>query len=252
MAAKYLGHEFDIHGGGLDLRFPHHENELAQSSAAGQAFARRWMHNAMLNLGGAKMSKSVGNTLSVSEVVKRFPAIAVRYYLLSAHYRSVIEYSEEALGETAVAFDRIAGFVSRAAELVGKGEPGSVPEEFEAAMDDDLSVPAALAVLNGVVTRGNGQLAAGGAELAATLAEVRAMLDVLGVDPLSPVWAARGDASGADTALDSLIGDLLDQRATARADKDFAAADRVRDQLTAAGIEIEDTPHGPRWTVKGQ
>ncbi len=252
MAAKYLGHEFDIHGGGLDLRFPHHENELAQSSAAGQAFARRWMHNAMLNLGGAKMSKSVGNTLSVSEVVKRFPAIAVRYYLLSAHYRSVIEYSEEALGETAVAFDRIAGFVDRAAELVGLGEPGSVPEDFVAAMDDDLSVPAALAVLNGVVTRGNGQLATGGAELAATLAEVRAMLDVLGVDPLSPVWAARGDASGADTALDSLIGDLLDQRATARADKDFAAADRVRDQLTAAGIEIEDTPHGPRWTVKGQ
>ena len=252
MAAKYLGHEFDIHGGGLDLRFPHHENELAQSSAAGQAFARRWMHNAMLNLGGAKMSKSVGNTLSVSEVVKRFPAIAVRYYLLSAHYRSVIEYSEEALGETAVAFERIAGFVTRAAELVGPGEPGSVPEDFVAAMDDDLAVPAALAVLNGVVTRGNGQLSTGGAELAATLAEVRAMLDVLGVDPLSPVWASRDDASGADAALDSLIGDLLDQRATARADKDFAAADRVRDQLTAAGIEIEDTPHGPRWTVKGQ
>ncbi len=252
MAAKYLGHEFDIHGGGLDLRFPHHENELAQSSAAGQAFARRWMHNAMLNLGGAKMSKSVGNTLSVSEVVKRFPAIAVRYYLLAAHYRSVIEYSEEALAETAVAVERIAGFVTRAAELVGPGEPGEVPAEFAAAMDDDLAVPAALAILNGSVTRGNGQLATGGPELAATLAEVRGMLDVLGVDPLSPVWAARGGASGADAALDSLIGDLLDQRATARADKDFAAADRVRDQLTAAGIEIEDTPHGPRWTVKGQ
>ena len=176
----------------------------------------------------------------------------MRYYLLAAHYRSVIEYSEEALAETAVAVERIAGFVTRAAELVGPGEPGEVPAEFAAAMDDDLAVPAALAILNGSVTRGNGQLATGGPELAATLAEVRGMLDVLGVDPLSPVWVARGGASGADAALDSLIGDLLDQRATARADKDFAAADRVRDQLTAAGIEIEDTPHGPRWTVKGQ
>ncbi|MFT4298371.1 MAG: cysteine--tRNA ligase [Aeromicrobium sp.] len=251
MAAKYLGSEFDIHGGGLDLRFPHHENEMAQSRAAGQAFARRWMHNAMLNLGGAKMAKSVGNTLSVSEVAKRFPAIAVRYYLLSAHYRSIIEYSEESLAETAVAFERIAGFVRRAAELVGAGEPGPVPEEFTAAMDDDLSVPAALAVLNGEVTQGNGLLTAGGEALAASLARVRGMLDVLGVDPLSPVWACSVEPSGAGAALGSLVDDLLAQRAQARAAKDFAAADRVRDQLAAAGIEIEDTPHGPRWSVKG-
>ncbi|MFT4188774.1 MAG: cysteine--tRNA ligase [Aeromicrobium sp.] len=251
MAAKYLGNEFDIHGGGLDLRFPHHENELAQSRASGQRFARRWMHNAMLNLGGKKMSKSVGNTLSVAEVVKRVPAVAVRYYLLSAHYRSVIDYSEEALAETAVAFERIEGFVTRAAELVGEGAPGDVPDEFAEAMNDDLAVPAAVAVLNGAVTRGNGLLATGGEELRETLAQVRGMLDVLGVDPLSPVWRGDRSGQGATAALDTLVGTLLEQRATARAEKDFATADRVRDQLSAAGIDIEDTPHGPRWSVKG-
>src|SRR5699024_9766642 len=139
--------------------------------------------------GGAKMAKSVGNTLMVSEVVKRVPAIAVRFYLLSAHYRSIIEFSEEALGEAAVAFERIAGFVTRAAELVGPGEPGDVPDAFAAAMDDDLSVPAALAVLSAAVSDGNA-LVPGGAtsELIGVLAAVRGMLDVLGVDPLSPVW----------------------------------------------------------------
>ncbi len=257
MAAKYLGTEFDIHGGGLDLRFPHHENELAQSRGAGQAFARLWMHNAMLNLGGAKMAKSVGNTLMVSEVVKRVPAIAVRFYLLSAHYRSIIEFSEEALAESAVGFERIAGFVTRAAELVGPGEPGDVPDAFAAAMDDDLSVPAALAVLSAEVTRGNtllGDSTAGGAaaELGQVLASVRAMLDVLGVDPLSPTWADRADDSGTGAALGTLVDALLAQRQEARAERDFTTADRVRDQLTAAGIDIEDTPHGPRWSVKGR
>lgn len=250
MAAKYLGDEFDIHGGGLDLRFPHHENELAQSRAAGQKFARIWMHNAMLNLGGSKMAKSVGNTLMVSEVVKRIPAIALRYYLVSAHYRSIIEFSEEALEEAATSFGRIEGFVRRAGELIGPGELGEVPDDFAAAMDDDLAVPAALAVLHATVTDGQKLLADGAsAALESTLSLVRAMLDVLGVDPVT--WGESRNSSGAEEALAVLVQALLDQRQAARAEKDFATADRVRDQLAASGIEVEDTAHGARWNVKG-
>jgi cysteinyl-tRNA synthetase len=263
MASKFLGDEFDIHGGGLDLRFPHHENELAQSRAVGQKFARNWMHNAMLNLAGSKMSKSVGNTLLVSEVVKRVRPIELRYYLAASHYRSIVEFSEESLAEAGTAFQRIEGFVRRAAELVGGvgvppralrvgGEVGEVPEAFAAAMDDDLSVPAALAVLQAVVSEGNKLLAGGDtAELTAALSSVRAMLDVLGLDPLSPTWDRGGDDATYAQVIDSLVGGLLEQRQEARADKDFASADRVRDQLTAAGIEIEDTPQGARWSVKG-
>lgn len=252
MAAKYLGHEFDIHGGGLDLRFPHHENELAQSRAAGQPFARLWMHNAMLNLSGSKMSKSVGNTLMVSEVVKRVPAIALRYYLVAAHYRSIIEYSEESLAEAVTAFERIEGFVVRAAELTGDDvEVTEVTDAFAAAMDDDLSVPAALAELQAVIATGNKLLAAGdSAELRATLGSVRAMLDVLGVDPLAEHWRGAASGGGDRAALGSLVLALLEQRQQARADKDFATADLVRDQLAAAGVEVEDTPQGPRWSVK--
>jgi cysteinyl-tRNA synthetase len=252
MAAKYLGHEFDIHGGGLDLRFPHHENELAQSRAAGQAFARFWMHNAMLNLSGAKMSKSVGNTLMVSEVVKRVRPIDLRYYLAASHYRSIVEFSEESLTEAATAFQRVEGFVRRATALTGPGDLTDVPADFGAAMDDDLSVPAALAILQGRVSDGNSLLAAGASdELAGVLADVRSMLDVLGLDPLSPTWDRGGDDAASAQVIDSLVGGLLEQRQQARAAKDFATADRVRDQLAAAGIEIEDTPQGARWSVKG-
>jgi cysteinyl-tRNA synthetase len=252
MAAKYLGDEFDIHGGGLDLRFPHHENELAQSRAAGQAFARSWMHNAMLNLSGAKMSKSVGNTLMVSEVVKRVRPIDLRYYLAASHYRSIVEFSEESLAEAATAFQRIEGFVRRATALTGPVELADVPAEFARAMDDDLSVPAALAVLQGRISDGNSLLAEGASpELTAALAEVRSMLDVLGLDPLSPPWDRRGDDVASAHVIDSLVEGLLEQRQEARATKDFATADRVRDQLAAAGIEIEDTPQGARWSVKG-
>ena len=250
MAAKYLGDEFDIHGGGLDLRFPHHENELAQSRAAGQAFARVWMHNAMVNLGGAKMAKSVGNTLMVSEVVKRVRPIALRYYLIAAHYRSIIDFSEESLAEAAVAFERIEGFVRRATELTGGAEPSLSCAEFIEAMDDDLGTPAALAAIQGVVAEGNKALAVGDADAArGALASVRAMLDVLGLDPLAPNWSADAASASADQALGVLVSALLEQRQAARAAKDFATADLVRDQLAAAGIEIEDTPQGPRWSV---
>ena len=251
MAAKYLGPEFDIHGGGLDLRFPHHENELAQSRAAGQPFARVWMHNAMLNLGSSKMSKSVGNTLTVAEVVKRVPAIALRYYLVAAHYRSIIEYSEESLAEAATTMARIEGFVTRAAELVGRCDDGEIPPAFAEAMDDDLSVPAALAILQDTVTTGQRLLGGGPSEdLRAALGAVRAMLDVLGLDPLDPHWGSGRDQGAADAALGALVQQLLDHRAEARATKDFAAAARIRDQLTAAGVAIEDTPQGARWSVK--
>jgi cysteinyl-tRNA synthetase len=250
MAAKYLGTEFDIHGGGLDLRFPHHENELAQSRAAGQPFARVWMHNAMLNLGNSKMSKSVGNTLTVAEVVKRVPAIALRYYLIAAHYRSIIEFSEQSLAEAATAYERIEGFCLRAAGLVGAGEPGDVPAAFAAAMDDDLSVPAALAVLQATVGEGNRQVADGGSPaLAETLASARAMLDVLGLDPFT--WATQGESSATADALGQLVDALVAARADAKAAKDWTRADELRDQLTAAGIELEDTPSGTRWNLKG-
>uniref|UniRef100_UPI002FC8AC1A cysteine--tRNA ligase n=1 Tax=Aeromicrobium sp. TaxID=1871063 RepID=UPI002FC8AC1A len=213
MASKFLGEEFDIHGGGLDLRFPHHENELAQSRAAGQRFARVWMHNAMLNLAGSKMSKSVGNTLLVSEVVKRVRPIDLRYYLAASHYRSIVEFSEESLAEAATAFQRIEGFVRRAAEIVGEGDVGEVPEAFAAAMDDDLSVPAALAVLQATIGEGNKLLAEGNtAEVGSALASVRSMLDVLGLDPLSPTWDRGGDDAAYAQVIDSLVGGLLEQR----------------------------------------
>jgi cysteinyl-tRNA synthetase len=249
MAGRFLGPEFDIHGGGLDLRFPHHENELAQSRAAGHPFARVWMHNAMVNLGGTKMAKSVGNTLMVSEVVKRVPPNALRYYLAAAHYRSIIEYSEESLAEAAVAWERIEGFVRRGIEAVGHVESGEIPTAFAAAMNDDLGVPAALAALQGTIADGNKALTAADADgVRAAVGSVRAMLSVLGLDPLAEPWAGT-PGSGADGALDALVGALLEQRQEARAAKDFATADRVRDQLAAAGVEIEDTPQGPRWSV---
>lgn len=259
MAAKYLGHEFDIHGGGLDLRFPHHENELAQSRAAGQPFARLWMHNAMLNLSGQKMAKSVGNTMLVSEVTKRVRPIELRYYLVAAHYRSMIEFSEEALAEAGTAFRRIEGFVQRATEVTGgvSVADGIPCADFVAAMNDDLSVPAALAALHEVIGEGNKLLAADDpAALRGALASVRAMLNVLGLDPLGTTWTGAAGAQPSNvqaykSALDELVVALVQQRQRARADKDFATADAVRDQLAAAGVEVEDTPQGPRWTVGG-
>ncbi|MGI8576580.1 MAG: cysteine--tRNA ligase [Nocardioidaceae bacterium] len=252
MVGKYLGPEFDIHGGGLDLRFPHHENELAQSTAAGRPFARWWMHNAMVNLAGEKMSKSVGNFLLVSEVIKRVRPIDLRYYLVAPHYRSVVEFSFESLDEAATAFGRIEGFVVRASEVTSGVEPaddGVICADFAAAMDDDLALPAALAALHGTVREGNKLLADGdSAALRGNLAAARRMLGLLGLDPLAPHWATSAGSKSTAGPVDELVQALLRQRQKARERKDFTAADAIRDQLHAAGVEVEDTPLGPRWT----
>jgi cysteinyl-tRNA synthetase len=252
MATKYLGPTFDIHGGGLDLVFPHHENELAQSTGAGDGFARYWLHNGLLNLGGAKMSKSVGNTLQASEIVRQWRPVEVRYYLGAAHYRSTVEFSPGALDEAAAAYRRIETFVERAVELLGddRGEfsPDAVGPQFAAAMDDDLGVPQALAAVHSAVRDGNSALAAGDeGAVRALLGAVQAMTGVLGINPLQ--WAASTDAD-LTQVVDALVRVALEQRAAARERKDFAAADAIRDRLGAAGVVVEDTPAGPRWTVQ--
>jgi cysteinyl-tRNA synthetase len=251
MARRYLGDEFDIHGGGLDLTFPHHENEIAQSRSAGLPFARYWVHNALLNLGEAKMSKSLGNVIDVDAVLAMgLRPVELRYYLGTPHYRSRIDYSDDALREAAVAYRRIEGFVRRAAEVVGPGRPKDVPPEFAAAMNDDLNTSAALAVVHETIREGNTALAAGDEPgIRGALTEVRAMLGVLGLDPLDPAWRGKDDKGDLKPVVDALVKLALDQRAQARGRKDWSAADAVRDQLKNAGIQVEDTPAGPRWTV---
>nr|MDT0663280.1 cysteine--tRNA ligase [Micromonospora sp. DSM 115978] len=254
MGWRYLGAEFDIHGGGLDLMFPHHENELAQSRAAGLPFARYWVHNGMLNLGEAKMSKSLGNVIDLAHLTTLgVRPVELRYYIVSAHYRSRIDYSDEALREAAVAYRRVEGFVQRAVELVGAGLLGDLPPAFGAAMDDDLNTSAALAVLHDVLRDGNTALTdRDDAAARAALGSIRAMLDILGVDPLDPAWAGDDQAGDLREVVDSLVALALEQRAQARGRKDWAAADAVRDQLKHAGVVVEDTPHGPRWTIGEQ
>jgi cysteinyl-tRNA synthetase len=250
MATKYLGAAFDIHGGGLDLIFPHHENELAQSHAAGDGFARYWMHNGLVGMAGEKMSKSLGNSLLVDAMITQVRPAELRYYLGQAHYRSGIEYSAEALAEAVTAYRRIEGFVIRAAETATALETGALPAPFTAALDDDLGVPQALAAVHEAVTDGNSALAAGDmAGAAKHLAEVRAMLAVLGLDPLAAPWTASGGDDGLRTVVDALVGVALQQRQAARERKDYAAADAIRDQLLAAGILVEDTASGPRWEL---
>ena len=249
MATKYLGPTFDIHGGGVDLIFPHHENEIAQSQAAGDPFARYWLHNAWVTIGGDKMSKSLGNSLLVSEMIKRVRPVELRYYLGQAHYRSVTDYSEEALEEAAAAYRRIEGFIHRAREAVGDVAPAAPPEAFAAAMDDDLSVPQALAVVHAGVRDGNTALAAGEKELVTRhLAEVRGMLGTLGLDPLAEPWST-GSGEDLRPVVDALVGVAVEARQAARARKDYASADAIRDRLTAAGILVEDTPEGTRWEI---
>ena len=252
MAHRYLGAAFDIHGGGLDLVFPHHENERAQSNAVGDPFAAYWTHNALVTTSGEKMSKSLGNSLLVSEVVQRVRPVELRYYLASPHYRSHIEFSEAALSEAGAGYRRLEQFVRHATERVGVVEPTVACADFELAMDDDIGVPAALAALHDVVREGNKALAAGDEKnVRGTLGSVRRMLQVLGLDPQSEPWATQEtDDVRLRGALDRLVADQLNKREQARKDRDFAAADAVRDSLTAAGVEIEDTPTGPRWSLR--
>jgi cysteinyl-tRNA synthetase len=256
MSMKYLGEAFDIHGGGIDLLFPHHENEIAQSKCAGYDFAQYWMHNAVLGVAGEKMSKSLGNSLRVEEVLKTVRPVELRYYLGQAHYRSVLEFSEDALAEAAAAYRRIEGFVERAGEALADytdasdAPDASLPLSFTAALDDDLGVPAALAAVHAAVRDGNSALQEGRtADVHGSLAQLRAMLGVLGLDPLAPPWADAGGERMREI-VQSLVQVALDQRESARARRDFATADALRESLEKAGIVIEDTPAGPRWEVR--
>jgi cysteinyl-tRNA synthetase len=328
MATKYLGPTFDIHGGGLDLVFPHHENELAQSRAVGDGFARYWLHNGILVIAGEKMSKSLGNSMLVEKMAAEVRPVELRYYLGQAHYRSEMEYSPDALAEAGAAYRKIEGFVVRAAEVLagrsagagagsrgspdaagadpagdaagsaasltrpaasgtgvvgggtgegasatgpgstgtgpgssgmsaGSGEVGAgarrsaLPAAFSAAMDDDLGVPQALAVVHNAVRDGNNALAAGDREVLGTrLGEVRAMIGVLGLDPLSEPWHSRRGSEDLHAVIDALVGVAVGQREAARKRKDYAAADAIRDALKTAGVIVEDTPEGPRYDLK--
>ena len=256
MATKYLGAQFDIHGGGLDLRFPHHENELAQSSAAGDAFANYWLHNGLVNVSGQKMSKSLGNSIFAADLLAAARPIVVRYYLGSAHYRSVLDYHEGVLDEAESAMSRIETFIEKASRRLGKAPVlglaeirPSLPAAFANAMDDDLAMPAALAALHDEVRAGNSAIdSADDSALAASLRAVIAMTTVLGINPLD--WAASTTSStGTEQALDSLIQSLIAERNLARENKDFAKSDAIRNQLQAAGITLEDSADGTHWSV---
>ncbi len=255
MAKRYLGDEFDIHGGGLDLRFPHHENELAQSRAAGDRFARLWMHSAWVTQSGAKMSKSLGNGLLVSEVLDQYHPAALRLALAGVHYRSMLEYADSTLDDATATWARLSGFVLRASDRVGAPTAEQVwvaelPEAFVTAMDDDLSVPRAFAHIHETVRAGNAALTSGDDEAArSALLSVRAMLDVLGLDPASVQWRDDSSTTGALVALDSLVRADIEARSDARANKDWAAADAIRDRLAAANIVIEDSADGARWSL---
>jgi cysteinyl-tRNA synthetase len=258
MAAKYLGPVFDIHGGGLDLIFPHHENEIAQSKAAGGGFANYWMHNAWVTTSGEKMSKSLGNSLLVDEVVRRVRPVELRYYLAGAHYRSMIEYSDESVAEAGQGYRRIEGFLARARDVLGASgdpvvRPESRPAAFDAAMDDDIGVPQALAVLHDTVRRGNGAIAEADVDAVRTAYDASvAMLDVLGLNPWSVPWSQSGGqaAQRQTDVIDALVKVVLGQRQDARARKDFAAADAIRDGLDRIGIRVEDTGSGVRWSLE--
>ncbi len=244
MAHAYLGQEFDIHGGGLDLIFPHHENEIAQSNAAGYKFAKTWMHNAWVTTSGEKMSKSLGNSLQVVEILKKVRGIELRWYLGSAHYRSMLEFSFEALAESATAFKRIEAFLSRAASVLGKPVEILIADEFKQAMNDDLAVPQALAFISESMRIGNSS-ADDKKIIAKTAGEIRGALSILGCDPQDQAFAS---SKSNDLAMDGLIKLALEQREAARVRKDFQAADQIRDQIAALGITVEDTSNGPRWS----
>ena len=248
MAHSYLGQSFDIHGGGLDLIFPHHENEIAQSEAAGYGFANVWLHNAWVTQSGEKMSKSLGNTMQVKELVKQVRGIELRFYLGGAHYRSMLEFSPEALQEAATNFQRIENFLIRAKEIVGDYE-GVISDSVRSAFDDDLAVPQVLAHISEALRRGNTAITDDSKDsIKSAASEIRGALNILGCDPFDAAFSAGGQ--DLSEALDGVIQLALAQRAAARERKDFAASDAIRDGLAALGISIEDTPQGQRWSIK--
>lgn len=249
MAYAYLGESFDIHGGGLDLIFPHHENEIAQSQAAGYGFANRWLHNAWVTQSGEKMSKSLGNSLLVDVILTRVRAIELRWYLGSAHYRSMLEYSQAALDESAVAFRRIEHYLDRATEMLGKEPEGVVSDAFAAAMNDDLAVPAGLATISENLRLGNQAITEGDiTAVSKNASEIRGALQILGCDPFDVAFTESA-STDLTLVMDGLIKLALQERSTARERKDFAASDAIRDGLLALGITIEDTAQGPRWSI---
>ncbi len=251
MSTRYLGEAFDIHGGGMDLRFPHHENELAQSRAAGHDYAHHWMHNALVLVGGQKMSKSLGNSIFAADMVTQARPIVVRYALASAHYRSELDLHEGYLTEAAAAFERIEGFLLRARSEGITSVGGSLPAEFEAAMDDDLSIPSALAVVHERVRHGNQALDSGDSDTAALDASaVRAMVAVLGLDPLAEDWSTSG-STDVSAALDSLVESVIALRWSAKADKNFDLSDALREAIERAGIDVKDSSTGSTWSLRG-
>jgi cysteinyl-tRNA synthetase len=248
MAHTYLGEAFDIHGGGLDLIFPHHENEIAQSQSAGYDFAKIWMHNAWVTTCGEKMSKSLGNSLQVQELLKKVRGIELRWYLGSAHYRSMLEFSFEALEESAVAFRRIEAFLTRAAETLKKTPEAKFGAEFKSAMDNDLAVPEAIATISESMKNGNNALASNDLKVIEKSAgEVRGALAILGCDPFDSVFSKA--SSNKKELLDGLVSLALEQRTAARDRKDFATSDAIRDELAKLGVVIEDTAQGTRWSI---
>jgi len=249
MAHAYLGEDFDIHGGGLDLIFPHHENEIAQSEAAGYGFAKVWMHNAWVTTSGEKMSKSLGNTLQVKELLKSVRGIELRWYLGSAHYRSMLEFSPEALQESATAFRRIEGFLNNAQSILGKEIEPSLSPAVLAAFNNDLAVPEVLALISESLRAGNSAITSQDQKsIKSAASEIRGALAILGCDPFDSAFAQGGREKN-DKALDGVIALALEQRKAARDRKDFAASDAIRDGLAALGILIEDTAQGPRWSI---
>ncbi|CAB4602536.1 unannotated protein [freshwater metagenome] len=249
MAFVYLGESFDIHGGGLDLIFPHHENEIAQSEAAGYGFAKRWLHNAWVTQSGEKMGKSLGNALLVEVILQRVRGIELRWYLGSAHYRSMLEYSESALDESAVAFRRVESFLKRATEIIGAEPAALVSSSFALAMNDDLAVPAGLATVWENLRLGNQAITDGDvAAISKNAGEIRGALQILGCDPFDARFGTQTSSDVAE-AMDGVIKLALAERASARDRKDFAASDAIRDGLLALGITIEDTAQGPRWSI---
>ncbi len=249
MSARYLGTEFDIHGGGLDLRFPHHENELAQSRAAGHPFAHYWMHSALVTVGGKKMSKSLGNSILAGEWLAQASPIVIRYALTTAHYRSSIDLHEGVLDESASALARITGFLDRGQDLSGERV---LPERFAQAMDDDLSIPLALAVIHDTVREGNQALDDGDiARASIASGQVREMLECLGLNPESDEWAAERETSDGDH-LGALMSEIVSARESAREAKNFELSDSLRDIVDRAGIELTDTAEGTEWSPRGR